>query len=170
METLTNTDAIAINQDPLASIRDELSSLPNTRASQHQCTLLDMLTYRAHVHCAAVDDVIGVPGEQMAVPRLLAKDASQAHGGVHVWSRQMHNGDVAVAMVNMEPASGEGTLAISDLVCTGCSRTGTAFNVWTGKRGKYSDQITLTIPSHETVLLRLTPDGGGVAGAAGSDL
>ena len=106
----------------------------------------------------------------MAVPRLLVKDSAKPHGGVHVWSREMHNGDVAVAMVNMESVSGEGTLSISDIVCAGCSRAGAVFNIWTGKKVPYSDRITLTVPSHETVLLRLTPNGGGVAGAEGVDL
>lgn len=115
-------------------------------------------------------DVCTAAFPQAAVPRLLVKDSTKAHGGVHVWSRQMHNGDVAVAMVNMEPASGKGTLAVSDIVCAGCSRKGTAFNVWSGKKMLYSDSITQTIASHETVLFRLTPNGGGVAGAEGADL
>lgn len=59
----------------------------------------------------------------------------------------MHNGDVAVAMVNMEHAAGKGTLTISDIVCAGCSRAGSGmYGLLTEHTNLYSINYLFEIP------------------------
>jgi hypothetical protein len=62
----------------------------------------------------------------VGTPRQLSTSPTTDDGGVHVWSRAMANGDVAVAFINMDGnVAHPGTLIVSDVTCVGCSHAGT---------------------------------------------
>ena len=107
---------------------------------------LDILKNKAAI---AIDqDPLGVPA------RLVAS----APYGVHVWARDLYNGDVAVVMVNMGAKSATAAVLIGDLVCATCARAGSTLDVWGGAVTSVKGTITRTgVPSHAAVFLRFTP-------------
>ena len=102
-------------------------------------------------------------------PKVISKTNSS-----QVWVRHLHNGDVAVAMINTGDVAADITLLLSDVVCTTCPRKASITDLWAGvdSLGSYGDNIRETVSGasidaedsytaksvekHETILLRLT--------------
>ena len=103
-------------------------------------------------------------------PRLIVKrSAPAAKEPYQVWARELHNGDVAIAMINTgNVTSIDITVQLVDVVCTSCKREAMVTDVWAGdqtigSRGPpapidVTDSYTAKgVRPHETVLLRLAP-------------
>jgi alpha-galactosidase len=90
----------------------------------------------------------------VATPKLLLKDLN----GRQIWSRELENGDVAVALLNTGAESQIIKLSIQDIVCIGCKPVVRGIDVWNTEKGStiYQDNIALMVDSHATILLRLS--------------
>eukprot|EP00750_Incisomonas_marina_P002005 INCI11891.1.p1 GENE.INCI11891.1~~INCI11891.1.p1 ORF type:complete len:471 (+),score=65.96 INCI11891.1:69-1481(+) len=93
----------------------------------------------------------------VAPPRLLQK----APGGTQAWARELANGDIALAVVNMGSSSVQVTdIQIDSFVCASCPRSVKAVDVWnvTAAPVVFNNVIAVEhLQAHETRLLRLTP-------------
>lgn len=93
----------------------------------------------------------------MAQPRLISKQPLPGMG-TQVWARDLANGDVAVALVNMHPSTAHSiTLNLADIGCAACADAPYEWtNLWTGATGKAQYfLVAASVAPHDAVFLRL---------------
>ena len=78
---------------------------------------------------------------------------------VMVWSRQLSDGAVALAVVNMNnDTSTKSTVSFRDLFCQSCSvSSASVLDIWRATTTTSHGEISVTVGPHETKLLRVTP-------------
>jgi len=106
---------------------------------------------------------IAIDQDVLVAPPRLVWSRSLPEGGEQVWSRQLANGDVAIALLNMHPSNeSQISLDLANVVCAGCPRSATVFDIWAGGESTVATgEYTASVAPHEAKLLRLTPLSSG---------
>ncbi len=98
----------------------------------------------------ANDEVLAINQDKLGRP---AKRVSQVKGGGEVWFRELKNGAYAAGFFNREEKETSVTLNWSD---AGLNGEYAVRDLWRHKMlGVFTDKITLTVPGHGAMLLRL---------------
>lgn len=98
----------------------------------------------------------------MAVPKLVSGGQCTTDDCPHwvlVWGRELSDGAMAVAVVNMGNKTTEATtVPLSDLFCQSCAvSSAQVLDVWAATTKEVQSAIELSVGPHETKLLRVTP-------------
>mmetsp|Transcript_14383 Transcript_14383/g.37046 ORF Transcript_14383/g.37046 Transcript_14383/m.37046 type:complete len:174 (+) Transcript_14383:197-718(+) len=149
LEILANTEAIRINQGGF--VVEWTLLLP-----MDAIALADALR-RLFTHAVSPTDV-----STLSPPKLVSGGPclqDECPHWVLVWSRQLSNNAVAVAVVNMGNSTTETTtVAMGELFCQSCGvSTAQVLDVWEARTTTVHGKIHVSVGPHETKLLRVTP-------------
>eukprot|EP00035_Acanthoeca_spectabilis_P014665 m.284041 g.284041 ORF g.284041 m.284041 type:complete len:457 (-) comp16193_c0_seq1:40-1410(-) len=105
---------------------------------------------------------INQDASSMTVPKLVSGGQCTTDDCPHwvlVWGRELSDGAMAVAVVNMGNKTTEATtVPLSDLFCQSCAvSSAQVLDVWAATTKEVQSAIELSVGPHETKLLRVTP-------------